>query len=79
MISSWRRSRRVSFAMSRALLGELRLDLGEVRLELVEVRARCAQRLQRVAVVALELLWQEREHEPAARRDLARVRGLQRR
>ena len=60
----------------RALLGELRLDLGEVRLELVEVRARCAQRLQRVAVVALELLRQEREHEPAARRDLACVRGL---
>ena len=49
-----------------ALLGELRLDLGEVVLELVEVGARRAQRLQRVAVVALELLRQEREHEPAA-------------
>ncbi len=55
---------------------ELRLDLRELRLELVEIGPRGAQRLERVAVVALELLRQEREHEAAPLRQLATVGGL---
>ena len=74
--SSWRRSRRASFGHVGACSASCASTLREVGLELVEVGPRRAQRLQRVAVVALELLRQEREHEPAPRRDLARVGGL---
>ena len=42
------------------------------RLELVEIGPRGAQRCERVALVAFELLRQEREHEAAALRQLAR-------
>src|SRR6185312_3549947 len=44
--------------------------------ELVQVGPRSAQRLQRVALVALELLREEREDEPTALRDCAGVGRL---
>src|SRR6476659_2065275 len=52
------------------------LDLRELALELVEVRPRGAQRLERPPLVALQLLRQEGEIQPAPLRDLACVRGL---
>ena len=59
-ISSWRRSRRASCGRCRRPARRAaRSTLRELALELVEVRARGAERLQRVAVVALELLRQE--------------------
>ena len=45
-------------------------------LELVEIGTRRPQRLQRIALVALELLGQERDRQAAPLRELARVGDL---
>jgi len=56
-----------------ARLAERGFDRRELALELVEVRPRCAQRVQCVPRVALELLRQECEHEPPPLRHLSRI------
>ena len=62
-----------------ARLAERALDGRELLLELVEVGARRPQRLERMTLVAFELLRQERHRQPAALRYFSRVRDSPRR